>query len=58
MAMVAWLRALDVKPRATPQATAVAESLAVTRERLVRCGADPRLALCLDAWLKGRSSAA
>lgn len=58
MAVVAWLRALDVKPQATPQAQAVAESLAITRERLARCDRDPRLALCIDAWIKGRTSAA
>ncbi len=61
MALVAWVRALDVRPRASVQALAVAESLALTHDRLARARtapADPALTLAFERLLEGRAAAA
>lgn len=61
MALVAWVRALDVAPRAGAQAQAVAESLAIMNDRLARARStrsDPALAIALDRLIDGKAAAA
>ncbi len=61
MALVAWVRSLDVRPRNSVQALAVAESLALMNDRLSRAAAtrsDPALSLALDRLIEGKAAAA
>ncbi len=61
MALVAWVRSLDVKPRASAQAQAVAESLAAMNDRLARVRttrSDPALVMALDRLIEGKTAAA
>lgn len=61
MALVAWVRSLEVPARATVQAQAVAESLATMNDRLARARStrsDPRLAIALDRLIEGKTAAA
>jgi hypothetical protein len=61
MALVAWVRSLDVSPRNSTQALAVAESLAVMNDRLSRVRtnqSDAALVLALDKLLDGKAAAA
>lgn len=61
MALVAWVRALDVRPRNSVQALAVAESLAVMNDRLARATrsrSDPALSIALERLVTGKSAAA
>ena len=58
MALVAWVRSLDVKPRNSAQALAVAESLAVMNDRLARVRtskSDPALVMALDKRIEGKA---
>ncbi len=60
MALVAWVRSLEVSPRSSVQATAVAESLALVNDRLARArvARDPAFAIALDRLITGRAAAA
>lgn len=61
MALVAWVRSLEVKPRNSAQATAVAESLALMNDRLTRVRttrSDPALVMALDKLIEGKAAAA
>jgi hypothetical protein len=61
MALVAWVRSLDVHPRASLQAQAVCESLAIMNDRLARARAtrsDPALSVALDRLIEGKAAAA
>lgn len=61
MALVAWVRSLDVKPRRSAQALAVAESLAIMNDRLARVRtskSDPALVMALDKLIEGKAAAA
>ena len=61
MALITWIRSLDVKPRNTAEATAVAESIAATQDRLTRMSASPKqlqLARAISQVTEGRASAA
>ncbi len=61
MALVAWVQSLDVKPRNSAQALAVAESLAIMNDRLARVrttGSDPALVMALDKLIEGKAAAA
>lgn len=59
--LVAWLWSLDVTPRRDPQAMAVAESLALTADRIARgpkARNDPAFTLAFHRLLEGRAAAA
>lgn len=61
MALVAWVRSLDVRPRNSVQALAVAESLAAMNDRLARATttrSDPALSVALDRLVQGKAAAA
>jgi hypothetical protein len=61
MALVAWVRSLDVSPRSDVKAHAVAESIAILNDRLRMSRenrTDPALALALDQLMAGRAAAA
>jgi hypothetical protein len=61
MALVAWVRSLEVRPRNSAQATAVAESLALMNDRLTRVRttrSDPALVMALDKLIEGKAAAA
>jgi hypothetical protein len=59
MAMVAWLRSLNVPARRDPQAQAVMEQIAVTNDRLARLRARaPAAAVSFDRMLEGQTAAA
>lgn len=60
-ALFAWLTSLDVAPRRDPQAMAVAESLALTADRVARAPKarnDPAFTLAFHRLLAGRAAAA
>ena len=59
LAMVAWLKSLNVPARRDPQAQAVLEQLAVTNDRMSRMRTvAPRVSMALDQMLEGRAAAA
>lgn len=59
MAMVAWIRSLNVPARRDPQAQAVLEQLAVTNDRLDRLRSRaPRAMYAINELLEGRTAAA
>lgn len=61
MALVAWVRSLEVEPRASTQAQAVAESLAIMNDRLANARSaanDPALTLALNQLIAGKAAAA
>ncbi|MEZ4391213.1 MAG: hypothetical protein R3A48_08970 [Polyangiales bacterium] len=59
MAMVAWLRSLDVPARRDPQAQAVLEQIAVIHDRLKRLRArSPATGMAVDRLIEGRTAAA
>jgi len=60
LAMVAWIQSLDVAPRRSVKATAVAESLAALCDRMgqVQASGDPRRSFVLTQILEGRVAAA
>lgn len=59
MAMVAWLRSLEVPTRRDPQAQAVLEQIAVINDRLERLRArSPSAGIAVDQFIEGRTAAA
>lgn len=59
MAVVAWIRALNVPARKDPQAQAVLEQLAITNDRMARLQARrPAVVFAIDQLLEGRTAAA
>lgn len=59
MAMVAWVRSLNVPARKDPQAQAVLEQLAITNDRMARLRARaPGVGVALDLLMEGRTAAA
>lgn len=59
MAMVAWVRSLNVPVRSDPQAQAVLEQIAVTNDRLNRLRRrSPATSLAIDRLIEGRTAAA
>lgn len=59
MAMVAWVRSLDVPARRDPQAQAVMEQLAITNDRMARLRARaPAVVVAIDHMMEGRTAAA
>lgn len=59
MALVAWIRSLNVPTRADPQAQAVLEQLAITNDRMARLRARmPAAAVAIDQLLEGHTAAA
>lgn len=61
MALVAWVRSLEIEPRSSVQAQAVAESLALMGDRLAnaqRPANDPALTLAFNKLIAGKAAAA
>lgn len=59
MAMVAWVRSLNVPARREPQAQAVMEQIAITQDRLARLRARaPAAARAIDQLVEGQTAAA
>ncbi len=59
LAMVAWVKSLNVPVRRDPQAQSVLEQLAVTHDRMSRMRTvAPRVSMALDQMLEGRAAAA
>lgn len=59
LALVAWVRSLNVPARKDPQAQAVLEQIAVTNDRLARLRARaPAASVALDHYIAGRTAAA
>lgn len=59
LAMVAWVRSLNVPARKDPQAQAVLEQLAITNDRMARLRARaPGVGVAIDHLMQGRTAAA